>query len=42
MSRPGLRKERVMPTAHLADRGVVQVTGEEAKSFLDGRATAAF
>jgi tRNA-modifying protein YgfZ len=29
----------MMPTAHLADRGVVQVTGEEAKSFLDGLLT---
>jgi len=28
-----------MPTAHLADRGVVQVSGEEAKSFLDGLLT---
>ena len=28
-----------MPIAHLADRGVVQVTGEEAKSFLDGLLT---
>ena len=28
-----------MPSAYLADRGVVQVTGEEAKSFLDGLLT---
>ena len=25
-----------MPTAHLSDRGVVRVTGEEARKFLDG------
>jgi folate-binding protein YgfZ len=28
-----------MPIAHLVDRGVVRVTGEEAKSFLDGLVT---
>jgi tRNA-modifying protein YgfZ len=28
-----------MPAAHLADRGVVRVAGEEAKSFLDGLLT---
>ena len=28
-----------MPTAHLADRGVVTVTGEEARPFLDGLVT---
>jgi tRNA-modifying protein YgfZ len=28
-----------MPTAHLTDRGVVTVTGEEAKPFLDGLLT---
>ena len=28
-----------MPVAHLADRGVVRVTGEEAKTFLDGLLT---
>ena len=28
-----------MPIAHLADRGVVRVAGEEAKSFLDGLLT---
>jgi folate-binding protein YgfZ len=28
-----------MPIAHLADRGVVAVTGEDAKSFLDGLVT---
>jgi tRNA-modifying protein YgfZ len=28
-----------MPTAHLADRGIVTVKGEEARSFLDGLLT---
>src|SRR5215207_8722438 len=28
-----------MPTAQLADRGVVRVAGEDAKTFLDGLAT---
>src|SRR3712207_1410471 len=28
-----------MPSAYLADRGVVQVSGEEAKGFLDGLLT---
>jgi folate-binding protein YgfZ len=28
-----------MPTAHLADRGVARVAGEEAKAFLDGLMT---
>ena len=28
-----------MPTAHLSDRGVVRVSGEEAKKFLDGLLT---
>lgn len=28
-----------MPSAHLADRGVVRVSGEDAKSFLDGLVT---
>lgn len=28
-----------MPSAHLADRGVVKVSGEEAKTFLDGLLT---
>jgi hypothetical protein len=28
-----------MPTAHLTDRGVVRVTGEDAKTFLDGLLT---
>jgi tRNA-modifying protein YgfZ len=28
-----------MPTAHLSDRGVVRVSGEEAKRFLDGLLT---
>jgi len=30
-----------MPTAHLGDRGVVRVTGEDAASFLDGLLTCA-
>ena len=28
-----------MPSAHLADRGVVRVSGEDAKTFLDGLIT---
>ncbi len=28
-----------MPIAHLADRGVVRVMGEEARTFLDGLLT---
>src|ERR671938_515516 len=28
-----------MPTAHLTDRGVVRVSGEDAKTFLDGLLT---
>src|SRR3712207_2928122 len=28
-----------MPIAHLADRGVVRVSGEDAKTFLDGLLT---
>ncbi|HEU6442441.1 MAG TPA: folate-binding protein, partial [Microvirga sp.] len=28
-----------MPSVHLADRGVVRVSGEDAKSFLDGLVT---
>src|SRR3954452_11387320 len=28
-----------MPSVHLADRGVVRVSGEDAKSFLDGLLT---
>jgi folate-binding protein YgfZ len=31
--------EQDMPSAHLADRGVVRVSGEDAKSFLDGLVT---
>ena len=28
-----------MPSAHLADRGVVRVSGEDAKTFLDSLIT---
>jgi folate-binding protein YgfZ len=31
--------EQDMPSAHLADRGVVRVSGEDAKTFLDGLIT---
>jgi tRNA-modifying protein YgfZ len=39
MSRSGLVQECAVSIAHLADRGVVRVTGEEAKGFLDGLLT---
>ena len=28
-----------MPSAHLTDRGVIRVTGEDARTFLDGLVT---
>jgi folate-binding Fe-S cluster repair protein YgfZ len=31
--------EFIMPTAHLSERGVVRVTGEDARKFLDGLLT---
>jgi tRNA-modifying protein YgfZ len=40
MSRLSIEQlERDMPSVHLADRGVVRVSGEDAKSFLDGLVT---
>jgi folate-binding protein YgfZ len=33
------QREQRMPAAHLADRGVVRVAGEDAKAFLDGLLT---
>jgi folate-binding protein YgfZ len=40
MSRPeALQLEQDMPSVHLADRGVVRVSGEDAKTFLDNLIT---
>jgi tRNA-modifying protein YgfZ len=39
MSRLDPGKEVSVPTAHLSDRGVVRVAGEEARTFLDGLLT---